>query len=174
MLQQLAQYDAKLCLLVNRTCRAKYVRVSFAMISRLGNGVFWYALMLVLPLLFAERGLIAALHMLATALCGLVLYKIIKRRTERPRPCNVYTAITLGADPLDLYSFPSGHTLHAVSFTVLAVHYFPPLAWLLVPFAALVAASRLVLGLHYPTDVLCGALIGAALAVCSLSMVGAL
>ena len=66
-------------------------------------------------------------------------------------------------------SFPSGHTLHAVSFTVLATSSFPELAWLLVPFATLVAASRVVLGLHYPTDVAAGAIIGATLA--SLSMV---
>jgi undecaprenyl-diphosphatase len=69
---------------------------------------------------------------------------------------------------LDRYSFPSGHTLHAVSFTTLAVSSFPELAWLLVPFAALIAASRVVLGLHYPTDVAAGALIGATLAVLSM------
>jgi undecaprenyl-diphosphatase len=55
-----------------------------------------------------------------------------------------------------------------VSFTTLAVRSFPELAWLLVPFAALVAASRVVLGLHYPTDVAAGALIGATLAVLSM------
>jgi undecaprenyl-diphosphatase len=69
---------------------------------------------------------------------------------------------------LDLYSFPSGHTLHAVSFTILAVASFPGLAWLCVPFATLVAMSRVVLGLHYPSDVAAGALLGAALAALSM------
>ena len=55
-----------------------------------------------------------------------------------------------------------------MSFTTLAVDSFPELAWLLVPFAALIAASRVVLGLHYPSDVAAGALIGAALAVFSM------
>ena len=51
-----------------------------------------------------------------------------------------------------------------MSFSTLALAYFPWLAVALVPFAALVALSRPVLGLHYPSDVLCGALIGYSIA----------
>ena len=73
--------------------------------------------------------------------------------------------------PLDRYSFPSGHTLHAVSFAWQATVHFPELGWVLVPLAALIAASRVVLGLHYPTDVLAGAAIGASLAELGISLV---
>jgi undecaprenyl-diphosphatase len=66
----------------------------------------------------------------------------------------------LGTSPLDLYSFPSGHTLHAVSFTLVVIHFLPMLLWLLLPFAILVAMSRVVLGLHYPTDVIAGVVLG--------------
>ncbi|HNW79764.1 MAG TPA: phosphatase PAP2 family protein, partial [Candidatus Competibacteraceae bacterium] len=72
--------------------------------------------------------------------------------------------------PLDEYSFPSGHTLHAVSFSIIAVYYYPVLAWLVLPFTVLVALSRLVLGLHYPSDVLAGILLGAALASLTLQI----
>ena len=89
----------------------------------------------------------------------------------RERPYISLAGITPGTRALDRYSFPSGHTLHAVSFTTLAVASFPELAWLLIPFAALIAASRVVLGLHYPSDVAAGALIGAALAVLSMVLV---
>jgi len=65
---------------------------------------------------------------------------------------------------LDHYGFPSGHTLHAVGFTLVALAYFPSLAAVLVPFALLTAASRIALGLHYPSDVLIGALLGGTLA----------
>jgi undecaprenyl-diphosphatase len=75
-----------------------------------------------------------------------------------------FDGIRAGTPPLDRYSFPSGHTLHAVSFTAIATAHFPELGWVLVPFTVLVAASRVVLGLHYPSDVLAGAAIGAALA----------
>jgi undecaprenyl-diphosphatase len=69
--------------------------------------------------------------------------------------------------PLDRYSFPSGHTLHAVMFTALVVPSVPELAIVLIPFTMLVAASRVVLGLHYPSDVLAGAALGGALATLS-------
>ena len=70
--------------------------------------------------------------------------------------------------PLDRFSFPSGHTLHAVGFTLLATHAHPELGWFLVPFATMVACSRLVLGLHYPSDVLTGAAIGSFMAASAI------
>lgn len=59
----------------------------------------------------------------------------------RPRPFSRNDDIVIGTAPLDQYSFPSGHTLHAFSF-----------------------------GLHYPTDVLAGAMLGTLLATISLSL----
>src|SRR5690606_27432241 len=73
--------------------------------------------------------------------------------------------------PLDEFSFPSGHTLHAVAFSLVAVAHVPLLAWLLLPFTACVAVSRVVLGLHYPSDVLAATVIGSALAGLSLWVV---
>jgi undecaprenyl-diphosphatase len=57
-----------------------------------------------------------------------------------------------------------------VCFTWIATAHFPELGWVLVPFAALVAASRVVLGLHYPSDVLAGAVIGGGVAITGLAL----
>ena len=82
--------------------------------------------------------------------------------------------IVAGTRALDRYSFPSGHTLHATSFSILAIDAFPQLGWLCAPFAVLVAISRVILGLHYPTDVAAGAVIGTGLAVGAMVVAPAL
>jgi len=164
--------ELSLCVRVNRACARPHVREFFRAISRLGDGVLWYALMLVLPILYGEIGRQAALQMLVTGMVGVALYKGLKHTLVRERPFLSDARISLGMAPLDRYSFPSGHTLHAVSFTIMASAYFPELATLLAPFAILVAASRVILGLHYPTDVLAGALLGTMLSTLSLYLVG--
>ncbi|HKS55982.1 MAG TPA: phosphatase PAP2 family protein [Steroidobacteraceae bacterium] len=156
------------CLRLNRGCSRPAVRDIFAAISKLGDGIFWYGLILLLPVVYGETAIYPAVRMAIVGFIGVALYKYLKSRLVRERPYISLAGITAGTRALDRYSFPSGHTLHAVSFTTLAVTSFPELAWLLVPFAALVAASRVVLGLHYPSDVAAGALIGAALAVLSM------
>src|SRR5262245_1822861 len=152
------------CLRLNRSCKSRAVRDFFATVSRLGDGSFWYALILLLPVIYGSAGLLPAARMAAVGLTGVALYKYLKSRFVRERPYISLAGIVAGTKALDRYSFPSGHTLHATSFALLAVDAFPELAWLVVPFATLVGASRVVLGLHYPTDVAAGALIGAALA----------
>lgn len=154
----LAEY--RLCRTLNRGVQHTWVRVSFMAASRLGDGVAWYALMLVLPLLHGGRGLQVALIMLATGAVNLAMYKFLKRTFVRERPFIRHAGISLAGAPLDRYSFPSGHTLHAVAFTWQACAAFPELGFVLIPLALAISASRVVLGLHYPTDVAVGALLG--------------
>ena len=168
LVRRMGQADLQLCMLFNRGVHRPAIQAFFAVISRLGDGVFWYALMAVLPVAFGRYGLVIALHMVLTALVCLGLYKYLKRTFVRPRPYTVSSYVRPGTRVLDVYSFPSGHTLHAVAFTLVAVAYLPQLAVALVPLTLLIAMSRMVLGLHYPSDVLAGAGIGALLAVISL------
>jgi undecaprenyl-diphosphatase len=163
--QRVAALDAALCQRANRACGFAPIRQFFAVVSWLGNGKFWYALMLLLPVLFGLPGLKVSVQMALGGVVGVALYKLIKHATHRPRPYMTHADIVLGAAPLDQFSFPSGHTLHAVMFAVLIVSAFPGFGWLLIPFTTLVACSRVVLGLHYPTDVLLGAAVGVLLAM---------
>jgi undecaprenyl-diphosphatase len=162
--------DRFLCLCTNDWCAHVGVLRMFAAVSRLGDGVAWYALMAAMVLFDGLDGLRASAHMAATGALALLLYKALKRWTRRPRPFAADVRIRAWIAPLDEFSFPSGHTLHAVSFTIVALAYYPQLAWLLLPFTALVALSRVVLGLHYPSDVLAATAIGGGLGALSLWM----
>ncbi len=145
----------------------------FAVVSRLGDGVFWYGLMLALALTGGTRGQVAALHMLLTGLVAWALYRLIKRGTRRKRPFQACPGVVARVPALDEFSFPSGHTLHAVSFSLVAIGYFSWMTWPLLLFTVLVAMSRVILGLHYPSDVLVATGLGALLAEGSLWLVPA-
>jgi undecaprenyl-diphosphatase len=168
----LARIDAAeygICRRLNRGAANGSLCALFRVASRLGDGVIWYAMLFILPLLYGSEAIRPVVIMALTGVLGVGLYKALKHVFVRERPFITHTSISLAMAPLDRYSFPSGHTLHAVAFTWQAVAHFPELAWVLVPLASLIAASRVVLGLHYPTDVLAGAVIGILLATLGLS-----
>lgn len=160
-------WDTRGCLWLNRLSLRQTVLYPFKVVSVLGDGWIWIGLCLGL---WWHLGLAAGPEVAqaaATSLIGYVIYKPLKTRTVRPRPYQVHQAIILGHQPLDHFSFPSGHTLHAVLFTLMLGQLYPPLLWFLVPFAILIALSRMILGLHYPSDVLAGGILGAVLALIS-------
>lgn len=168
--RRLQANESRWCRRANRWCLQRHARGYFAAVSRLGDGLFWFALMALLVVADGVDGLRASLHLALTGLVALALYRQLKTRTRRPRPFANDRRIHPIVAPLDEFSFPSGHTLHAVAFSLVAIGHYPPLAWLLVPFTASVAASRVVLGLHYPSDVLAATAIGTAIAALSFRL----
>lgn len=162
--------ERRWCLKLNRSGASPGARRFFGAVSRLGDGLFWYALLAILPLAFGRPGFRVSVQLGATALVGVLVYLVLKTRLVRERPYITHLGVEAHVLPLDRYSFPSGHALHAVCFTLLTVPHFPWLALVLVPFTALVAASRVMLGLHYPSDVLVGGAIGALLAGAAYSI----
>ncbi|MDE2337694.1 MAG: phosphatase PAP2 family protein [Gammaproteobacteria bacterium] len=159
-----------LCRRLNRGAAFALPRRIFQIASRLGDGLIWYVVILALPLLYGRTAVWPALVMALTGIAGLGLYKVLKHTLVRERPFMTHANIDLAMAPLDRYSFPSGHTLHAVCFTVQVTAHFPVLGWVLIPLTLLIAGSRTVLGLHYPTDVLAGAAIGLALGLVGVSL----
>ena len=158
------------CLRINRLSRMAAVRRFFSMVSQMGDGGFWLVMALLVVAIQGTAALPVVTHIAITGGIGVLIYKLLKSRLVRERPFIANGEIFCGTAPLDKYSFPSGHTLHAVSFTMMFSTVEPVLMPVMATFAALVAVSRVILGLHYPSDVVVGALIGASLATTSISL----
>jgi undecaprenyl-diphosphatase len=159
-LSRLAAFELAACRTI-QTHTGAAVRHLFAAVSRLGDGWLWAALAVGLLAAEGVGALDALARMGLAAAVGLPLYRLLKRGTARPRPCHAGGDAPIALVPaLDQHSFPSGHTMHAVAFTLVLLGSYPALSWALVPFTLLVALSRLVLGLHYPSDVLAGGALG--------------
>jgi undecaprenyl-diphosphatase len=151
---------------------ASWPPVIFALViaSRLANGVLWYTLALLFPLMGGLTGTACALQMAGVGVLNFAIYRYLKPRVCRLRPFVNCPGVCARTRALDTYSFPSGHTLHAVSFSIVIAYHYPLAAAMLVPFTLIVALSRMVLGLHYPTDVVFGAVLGAATAALVLAV----
>lgn len=84
--------------------------------------------------------------------------QLVKRTVGRPRPSRLTDCIVHVAEP-DRFSFPSGHAAAAMSVAFIYAMAFPSIALPLLVVAGAVGASRVLLGVHYPGDVLVGQLI---------------
>jgi undecaprenyl-diphosphatase len=156
-----AERDLLLARTIHQRClRAAWLPV-FVAASRLGDGGCWYLAPVLLYLFGGDDDARVAALMVLLGLVNLSLYLLIKHGTGRPRPGSCCPDIQPCVRALDRFSFPSGHALHAVSFAILLSWHYPAWSPLLAAFALLVAASRVALGLHYPSDVLAGVALGA-------------
>ncbi|WP_020409001.1 phosphatase PAP2 family protein [Hahella ganghwensis] len=160
--------ELRLCRLTIQWSRDHGLEAFFKKISRLGDGVFWYCVM---ATVLVTEGAKATILLASAGLSATIIYKLLKGWLVRERPYITHAGIECSGKALDRYSFPSGHTLHAVCFTVLLTYINPVLGLIVLPFTLCVAMSRVVLGLHYPSDVGAGSIIGVLIASTAITIV---
>src|SRR5207302_10153740 len=117
----MARIDAAeygLCRRLNRGASFAIPRRIFRIASRLGDGIVWYVLIFALPVLYGSAGVLPALVIVLTVALGVARFSLLKHLFVRVRTFITHTAIDLAMAALDRYIFPSGHTLHAVSFAL--------------------------------------------------------
>lgn len=128
-------------------------------VSHLGDGFFYLLLALVLVFYEPESGrYFMATGLLAYAI-ELPCYLLLKNLIRRERPCKTL-ACQPKIEPSDRFSFPSGHSAAAFVFAVLVAQVYPLFAGLGYAIAMLIGIARIFLGVHYPTDIVAGMVLG--------------
>lgn len=164
-LERMTAYDIRaLQWMLTRTQAARLARGA-RRVSRLGDGPLYAALGMVLLLADGGRGAIFFSHALAAFALELPLYVLLKNLIRRPRPSDAGEPLQAFIQPSDRFSFPSGHTAAAFVMATLVLIHYP--AWMLpaVLLAPAIGLSRVMLGVHYPSDIFAGAGLGALCAV---------
>ncbi len=167
MLHLIATGDHKLMRKVNKWPAPKWVRLASISATRAGDGWLWYLIGLAV-LLFGDRDrLVADASAGSAAVAGIGLFTLLKKISGRKRPCEFEPHCWSHILPPDRFSFPSGHTITAFAVAVSLGIFYPDLFGALLFFAICIAVSRVLLGMHFLSDVIAGALLGAGLAFSS-------
>ena len=152
--------DMKIFNFFNYKISCRSLDAVFPRITHLGGVVFSFAFILIL-LTFGNKKLkaVAILYVLSILLSQFFTI-VIKNTVRRVRPFEKLDIVkTFNYFPKD-YSFPSGHTTSAFGLAMTVATYFPSITAILICLASLLGVSRMYIGVHYPTDVFIGVIIG--------------
>ena len=163
MLDYIASRDHRLMRRVHRWRPPRWFRFWMILATRGGDGWLWYALSALL-LVFGNAARYRAVTAAWVACgAGALLFLLLKHSIGRKRPHALEPHCWATLLPPDQFSFPSGHTITAFAFTMAVGSFYPHLLGALLFCALSVATSRVVLGMHFLSDVVVGAIIGAGL-----------
>jgi undecaprenyl-diphosphatase len=148
---------------VNGWRAPRWLRLWMIAATRGGDGWLWYAMGLVVAVVGGSERFQALGAAVSAVGLGIALFLRLKRAFGRKRPCALEPHCWATLLPPDQFSFPSGHTITAFAATVALGMYYPAMLPGLFFCAASVALSRILLGMHFLSDVIAGAAIGGSL-----------
>ena len=146
----------------NHTLSAGFLDRFFSLITNVNNWYIAYIILLGISIYKGGRkGKIAAVGViLLITLTDQTGAHLLKEFIHRIRPCNALPDVITPLGCTGSYSFPSNHAFNNFAVAVFYYRLFPRLKWILFITASLIAISRVYLGLHYPSDIVGGALLG--------------
>jgi len=154
--------DLNVLYFFNHTISTGFLDRFFSTITNVNNWYIAYIILIGISWIKGGRiGKIAVIGVILLILAGDQLgHKVLKEIFQRIRPCNALADILTPLGCTGSYSFPSNHAINNFAAAIFFYRLFPNLKWVLFITAFLVALSRVYLGLHYPSDMIGGALIG--------------
>ncbi len=164
VLEFITARDYNLMRRVHRWPAPRWIRVWMLCATRGGDGGLWYVMGAIILLFGGPLRFLAVSAAALAAGLGIAIFLTLKKRTNRKRPCAIEPHCWANLLPPDRFSFPSGHTITAFAVAVSLAQFYPSLLPGLMFCAASVALSRILLGMHFLSDVLAGAAIGSSLA----------
>lgn len=157
----LQQLDSNAMIWIKENISYRVLDICMPIVSSLGDkGFIWIFLGVLILAVGGKYRRWGLIMLLSLALTAIVVNVILKPYVARIRPFDLLTLELLIEKPLD-FSFPSGHTAAAFSAAVTALFINRKFGWVMLFVAFLMAFSRLYLLVHFPSDVIVGALIGA-------------
>jgi undecaprenyl-diphosphatase len=163
--------DHRIMVRVNHWRPPQWLRLSMLAATRCGDGGLWYALGLAVAVYGGPERFHALLAATLAVAAGAALFITLKHAFRRERPCEIEPHCWADLLPPDQFSFPSGHTITAFAVAVSLGSFYPEMLPGLFFCAASVAASRVVLGMHFLSDILAGATLGAVLGSLAAALV---
>jgi undecaprenyl-diphosphatase len=152
--------DHRLMRRVNRWKAPRWLRLWMVAATRGGDGWLWYAIAALLLIDGGDARIRAVAAASIAVAAGIALFISVKKICNRKRPCALEPHCWATLLPPDQFSFPSGHTITAFAFTIAISFFYPSLLGPLLFAASSVAASRILLGMHFLSDVVAGAVLG--------------
>src|SRR6202789_1917408 len=148
--------DHRLMRKIHRWRAPRWFRILMIMMTRLGDGWLWYSIGLILLVFGGSQKVLA----IGAATAGIFLFRTLKHASRRKRPCEIEPHCWASILPPDKYSFPSGHSITSFAIALSIGMFYPDLQVVLLVVALLIASSRIILGMHFLSDVLAGSAIG--------------
>jgi undecaprenyl-diphosphatase len=153
--------DHSLMRLANNWAAPRWLRFYALLATRAGDGWLWCAIGLAILCFGGEDRFRALAATGISSAVSILLFLWLKRFAARPRPCQIEPHCWATLLPPDQFSFPSGHTMTAFAVTIPMALFYADLTAGLLFCAFSIALSRILLGMHFLSDVIAGACIGA-------------